>query len=440
MTDSPEVAQASWLDALRNREFRLLWSGQAVSTIGNQMYPIALAVLVIQRGMGAGGLGLILATQGVAIGIGTLLSGSVGDRWRRTTVMIGSDVLRFAGVLPLAVVGRAIPVGALLAVVFVTGCGEGLFQPAYNAVVPRLVPESLLLPANSLNGLSVQTAVLVGPALAGVLASFTSVTVVFWIDIATFAASFGTLVLVRELGLAVAETQPAVAEIDAGGPGQARGALRRAVADFAEGVRTVRERSWIGAVILLATLIMTLTTAPAYVLLPIEAHLRLGGPAAFGAATAAVGLGAIVGSLAAGKIRTARPGIVALTGLFLLSTSWAALATLPLAGVIVFWALGGMGVAVFNVLWMTALQRDVPDHLLGRVISLDMLGSMALMPVGFAITGPLVAALGVRTVLLAGAALILITAPLPLLVPGGAEFATPARQAVVTAGEGAPSI
>ncbi len=192
--------------------------------------------------------------------------------------------------------------------------------------------------------------------------------------------------------------------------------------------------------ILLATVIMTLVTAPAYVLLPIEAHLHLGGPADYGATMAAIGLGSIVGSLAAGKLRPRRTGVVALSGLFLRSPAFAALATLPLVGVLVFWALAGVGVAIFNVLWMTALQKDVPDHLLGRVISLDMLGSMSLMPIGFAITGPLVAAFGARTVLLAGALLVLVAVPLPLLVPGGSQFATPPASRVgTTVDEGVPS-
>lgn len=432
MTDSPPEQHASWTDALRNRPFRLFWSGQAVSAVGNQMFPIALAVLAIQRGMGASGLGLVLAVQGIALAVGTLLGGSVGDRWRRTSVMIVSDIFRLAGAVVLAWEGRGMPVGALFAVVFVTGCGEGLFQPASNAVIPRLVPERLLLPANSLNGMSIQTAVLVGPAIAGVLAGATSPGVVLWADAATFAASFVTLVLIREPAMEI----PEPGEVHAG-PGH--GAVRRAVADFAEGVRAVRQRSWIGTVILVTTIVMTLTTAPAYVLLPIESHLRLGGPAAYGAASAAVGLGSIVGALAAAKVRSGRPGLVALAGLFLLSTSWIALATLPLAGVIVFWAVGGMGVAVFNVLWMTALQRDVPGYLIGRVLSLDMLGSMALMPVGFALTGPLTTALGPRTLLIAAGVLVVAVVPLALLAPGAAEFATPARETVTAPVQDLPS-
>src|SRR6266566_2564844 len=147
MTDSSNAKEAGWLDALRCRDFRLLWSGQAVSAIGNQMFPIALAVLVVQRGMGAGGLGLVLATQGIALAVGTLLSSSVGDRWARTPVMIASDVSRLAGVLVLAAASRTMPLGVLLVVVAVTGCGEGLFQPAWSAPRPRECSRRLARPA-----------------------------------------------------------------------------------------------------------------------------------------------------------------------------------------------------------------------------------------------------------------------------------------------------
>ena len=88
---------------------------------------------------------------------------------------------------------------------------------------------------------------------------------------------------------------------------------------------------------------------------------------------------------------------------------------------------------------MTALQRDVPGHLIGRVLSLDMLGSMALMPVGYAITGPLASALGMRTLLIGAGVLVLVTVPLALLAPGAAEFATPARARAVAPAQDLPS-
>jgi hypothetical protein len=81
-------------------------------------------------------------------------------------------------------------------------------------------------------------------------------------------------------------------------------------------------------------------------------------------------------------------------------------------------------VTVFQVLWTTAIQQDVPEHLLGRVLALDWLGSQGLMPLGYALAGLLVAAIGVRDVLIAGALIVLIAAPLPLLAPGGRTFSS----------------
>jgi MFS family permease len=415
---------ASKVDALRHRGFRLLWSGQTASVLGNQMLPVALAILVLRRGMGATGLGLVLGVQALAMGAGTLICGAIGDRWPRTRIMIGSDIVRACAVVVIAVDPVHLPVAMLYVLVVLLGIGEGMFQPAFNAVIPRLVPESLLLPANVLNGLSVQVAMLAGPALSGAIIALGSTSLVFWIDAATFAASLGTLARIKEPHVVAAETAT----------GARNKVFRQIAEDFTEGIRAVRSRPWIMAVILLATVIMTLVVAPAYVLLPVIARARLGGAPAYGVVMAALGLGSIVGSLVVGRIRSRHPGVVALVGLFTVAGSVTALATLPLVGVIAFWALAGVGVTIFQVIWITALQKDVPGNVMTRVMALDLLGSQAGMPIGYAITGPIAAALGDKTVLIAGAVLVLVTVPLPLLARGGAVFSTPAALSPAPAG------
>ena len=136
----------------------------------------------------------------------------------------------------------------------------------------------------------------------------------------------------------------------------------------------------------------------------------------------------MVGSLLVGRWSRGRRGVVAVAGLCTLAASLTGLALLPLPGVIITWFVSGLGLAFFQITWMTCLQRDVPDALLGRVMALDWVGSQGLMPIGFALAGPVIAAIGSRPVLLAGAALVLVTAPLLLLAPGGADFSTPARE------------
>jgi MFS family permease len=414
-----DAGRPGLLAPLRHRDFALLWTGQSFSSFGNQMFPIILAVLVLQRHSGAVGLGVMLAVQGLALAAGTLVAAAIGDRWPRTRVMIGTDAVRMLGVLAMAIDPLGMPTPILVALVIAVGVAEGMFLPAYNAVVPRVLPEERLQQGNALNATSFYVSMVLGPALAGILLAASGPRLGLWIDVATFVASLATLVLIREPAMDASDEQA----------GAGAGWLRRGLRDFAEGLGAVRQRPWIFASIGMATVVMTLSVAPAFLVAPIEAVDRLGGPAAYGAAFTALGVGSVLGSLLGGRIRTSRPGLVAILGVFTIFGSVISLALLPLAGVLTLWAVAGVGVTIFQILWTTALQKEVPDRLLGRVMALDWLGSQGLMPLGYALAGVLVHRVGTHPVMLASAVIVLVAAPLPLLVPGGATFSTPPGRA-----------
>jgi MFS family permease len=394
-----------------------LWSGQAFSSIGNQMFPIILAMVALQRNSGATWLGVVLAVQGGAVAVGTILAASVGDKWRRSRVMLASDFARIVGVAVIAVSPRHLSTASFLLVIVAIGIAEGLFIPAYGAVMPRILSADHLQAGNALNSLSFYIAMVLGPAAAGFVIAVFGTGPALWIDVATFVFSLATLLVISERPMASAPDLEHERD----------GHIRRAIRDFKQGVVAVWERPWIAASIGMATLVMTFSVAPAFLAAPIEARDRLGGSGAYGAAFTALGVGSIVGSLIGGNIRTSQPGTVALCGLFTIFGAVGSLAFLPLPGVLFFWAVAGIGVTVFQVLWTTAIQKDVPEHLLGRVLALDWLGSQGLMPLGYALAGLLVAAIGVHDVLIAGALLVLIAAPLPLLVPGGRTFSSAKR-------------
>ena len=127
-------------DVLAKRNFALLWSGQSLSSVGNQVFPVALAFLVLQQHGSDLRLGVVLGTQSLAVLVGLFAAAAVGDRWRRTRMMITADTLRALTIAIIALRGTQIGVAALLALVAVEGIGEGLFQPAFGAVVPRVRP------------------------------------------------------------------------------------------------------------------------------------------------------------------------------------------------------------------------------------------------------------------------------------------------------------
>jgi MFS family permease len=401
--------------ALRHRDFTLLWSGQTLSAVGNQMLPLALSMLVLERGGTTTQLGIVLGVFMAAVATGTLAAAAFGDRIRRTRMMVAADAARLVAVLTLALDPRSVPTAALFVLVALAGLGEGLFQPAFAAVVPRMLPESLLQQGNSLNSFSLYLSMVVGPGVAGVLVATSGAGGALWADALTFLASLGTL-------LAIRERVPDAAERESGSG--VRGAFRQVSDDFVEGLRAVVSRPWIAWSILMALVVMMFVTAPALVLLPVEANSRLGGSNAYGIVLVAMGAGAVLGSVIGGRIRTRRVGVVALACVATNALTVLGLALLPLPGVIVTWAIAGIGVTIFQVLWLTAIQKDVPDHVMGRVMALDWLGSQALMPLGYALTGPLVALIGQQSLLFISAALTLVVVPLPLLARGGVTFST----------------
>jgi predicted MFS family arabinose efflux permease len=400
------------LAALAHRDFALLWSGQALSAIGNRMFPIILALVVLDRHAGAAGLGLVLAIQGIAVLTGTILATSVGDRWRRSRVMMTTDAVRVAGVAVIALGPTTLSGPVFFGSIVAIGIAEGMFQPAYRAVLPRVLPRAHLQAGNALTSLSQYVAIVIGPSLAGIVIATHGAGLALWIDVVTFAASLVTLSQTREHASSVQAKAP-----DAG-------LLRRGVRDFAEGVQAIRRRRWLAASILMSTVVMGFVMAPAFVAAPIEAEQRLGGPQAYGAAFTALGVGSILGAVFGSRIRTHRPGVVATLGVMTIFGAMLSLAFLPLPGVILCWAITGVGLTIFEILWMTAVQHDVPDHLLGRVLALDWLGSDGLTPLGFGLAGVAVGAMGTQDVLVAGAILVLVTAPLPLLVRGGTTFSS----------------
>jgi|HubBroStandDraft_1064217.scaffolds.fasta_scaffold29300_2 predicted MFS family arabinose efflux permease len=401
---------------LAHRDFRLVWSGQAISSVGTFMFPFVIAVLILRRGGGATGLGLVLAVQTITIVLGTLATAALGDRFRRTRIMITADVLRCLAVTALAVTPAKTPVDLFAIPVAVMGFGEGLFQPSFSASIPRLLPEHLLQPGNGLNAASLYLSTVFGPALAGVVVGAWGTGSALAIDAATFVVSIGTLLAIRESAVSVRQAAP-------GSDG--RGWLRQTADDLRGGIRAVRARPWIGFMIAMSTGIMTFGTAPALVLLPVVATTRLGGPHTYAITLVVMGAGAVLGSLVGGRIQTKRPGVVAMCGAATDALALIGLAFFPALGVYICWGIAGFGVTVCQILWLTALQRDVPEDVMTRVMALDWLGSQALMPIGYALTGPIARVVGTRTLLLSGVALICVFTPLPLLARGGTTFSTP---------------
>ena len=389
------------------RDFRLLWFGQAVSATGDMIFPTAVAFRVLDAGGDAGDIGLVLAGRFAALVLFALFGGVWADRLPRRKVMIGSDVIRASAVLALALTPGTPPVLTLAALTFFVGAGEAFFRPAYGALIPTVLPAERLPAGNALTSSSLHFAQIVGPGLAGVLVAVAGSRPAFLLDALTFVVSSLTLLRLRE---------PA-----------RRPALRRSMArEIGEGLAAVRSRPWIAAILALASAQLMLTVAPIMVLTPVVARERLGGSSAYGLIIAMGAAGALVGALTAGRLRPRRRGMVGVLGLVPLGLEPIALwAPLPLWAVAGTFFVAGIGFGPFIVYWESALQAEVPRHLLARVVSVDWMCSFALLPLGLALAGPAVEAVGRGPVLGLAAATCVLPSLLVLLVPGVRDFRTP---------------
>ncbi|MER6302065.1 MFS transporter [Kitasatospora sp. NPDC001539] len=373
---------------LGEREFTRFFLGYTTSLLGSAMAPVAVAFAVLDRGGSGTDLGSVMAARILPVVLVLLAGGVIADRFGSRRLMVGSDVLRglvqglFAGLLAA---GHA-PVWAMVALVAVWGVGEGLFMPAFGAIVPGLVRrEELLADGNTLLGLSRSLSTVAGPALAGLITAAWGPAVVLLIDAVTYGV--GALALV---GLRPPDRPRA-----AGGESVLR-ELRGGWSEFAA-------RPWLWITTAQMGLFNLLVWAPFLVLGPLTAQRALGGARAWGLVMGVYGAGAVLGGLLMLGRRPGRPLVVAtVAGLAWALPSAALAAGAPLVWVVAGALVAGAGSAVCGTLFATTTQRWVPAELLGRLTSFGSLGAFVLGPLGLAAAGPLAARFGVGQVLLVG--------------------------------------
>ena len=380
------------LQPLAHRDFALLATAALVSLLGDGFFTVALAWQVYEISNLPTALSIVGAAWTLPVVIFILLGGVFSDRYDRRWLMIGADVVRAAaiglmGVLSLLGVIELWHVVILIAFV---GLGDAFFNPASTAIVPDLLPDAMLPQANALQGLVRPMAVrLVGPAIAGFVVASVGPGVAFLVDGGSF--------LVSMLALAAIQARPATRTVE--------GSLRRTFAEVGEGLAFVRRTPWLWATLLSAMFSLLVFVGPVQVLLPYLVKNRLGLQAdALGLIFAMGGVGSIRAALAIGQLGTPRLrittmyaswalGVALLAGYGVMGSLWFAL------------VIGFASAALFQVgaiIWVTLLQQLVPRRLLGRVSSLDWLVSTGLVPVSFALTGPVSAAIGPGTTLVAG--------------------------------------
>jgi predicted MFS family arabinose efflux permease len=392
---------------LASRSFRLLAAGQLTSTVGDYCYAVALPWLVLTTHGGPVLLGAVLACYGIPRIAAIPVGGALADRLGARAVMLGADTVRCGLVAALAVIaGHRLASLALLGpIAAVLGAGEGLFIPASMAIMPTLLDQERLQAGNALNMAAVELGTLIGPVLGGIIVATAGSAPAFAVDAGSFAVSAVSLALIAPSRRAAgdAATAPAGAadhdEPAAGDPGPQPSAPVMSPGPPVpprEGVLGLLRHARLLQVIVLVCLVANAAFGGTFeVALPALAHARYGA-AGYGALLAALGAGAVLGTLAAASGRSFRRPAVMACRIYLIGG--VAIGLVPFLGgiagaaaaILVFGACNGFG----NALFLTLLQRWAPAALLGRVMSVVMLAALGIFPVSVAVAGIVVRRLG----------------------------------------------
>ena len=390
------------------RDFRLLWFGESVSVLGDQFALVALPWLALLLTGSPLALGTVLALMAVPRAVLMVVGGAYVDRLSPRTVMLVSNAVRLVAV---ALLGAVVLAGAaqlwmlyIFALVF--GVADAFFYPAHTAIVPDLVSSEQLQRANGIAQGTAQLSVLIGPALAGLAIAglssaqagpgLTGVGVALLIDALTF--------LVSLLALALIKPRPAH-------PGATATSV---VTQIREAVAFVWTKKALRVVMLLSMFLNFLITGPFEVGIPVLAYSRLPeGAAAFGLITAAFGGGSVVGLVGATmlpvlpkeRFGTVMLLLIASTGVAIVAMAFATTTIVAIAVSVIIGSILGYT----NVSFLTWLQRRVPKALMGRVMSLLMFSSIALVPISMAIAGALVEFSLAGLFIVAGVGMALIT-------------------------------
>ncbi len=372
------LARPESLDVLRTREFRLLFGGQAVSVLGDRIVIVALAFAVLEVGGSTADVGLVLAAGTLPLVATVLVGGVVADRASRRAVMVAADLVRVAsqGAMAALLVAGVAEIWMLGLLAGVTGAATGFFSPASTGLLPEVVLAEQLQPANALRASAAATGEILGPVLGGVLVAVAGAGWAMGADAATFALSAACLALLRL-------------------PPRAPARRSRFRDDLRQGWTVFRSRRWVWTFVVYFAIGNLLWGAWA-ALGPVVADRDLGGAAAWGVVLAAMGGGALIGSLLAVRARPRHPLLIAAVADGLFALPLACLAAAPPVALIACGALlAGAGTALAISLWESTLQRHIPNESLSRVSSYDWFGSLAFAPLGLAAWGSIAAAIGI---------------------------------------------
>jgi MFS family permease len=391
-------------NALEDRNFRLLWGGQAVSLAGNGLFTVALPLEVLHLTGSPLDLALVVSGRTIPAVFLLLFAGTFVDRLSRRLVMVISDTVCGISVClaAMVIIGGHARVWQLFMLTLVFGIAAAFFKPAATAIVRDILPRELFASASSLTSLSQSLGqYLFGPAVGGLAVVAVGAGWTFALDGLSFGVSAVCLLAMRN-----------ISEVRADGS--------RLLTGIAQGLRYCFSQRWLWCSLIAVGIANLSCVAPFVILEPLLVkQVFHAGPLWLGFMYAASGGGGALASLLAAR-RPAPVRKVAVmwkawagSGLSALCVGLSPFVWLSVVFAGVTWGLLTYG----NIIWTPLLQRETPGDMLGRVSSIDWLFSLALIPLGTIAGGAAAAAIGVRLTVISSGAIAIATGSV-LLIPG----------------------
>lgn len=366
---------------LRTLNFRRLIGGQTVSRFGDQFYFIAIPWLVLRSTSAPIALAAVLGSASVTLGLFTLVGGVLADRYGPRKMMLYSDVVRFflvAGLAAIAILSVP-PLWLLATISALIGIAAGLFYPASSAMIPYLVAGDELQAANSFDQLTMQSSNFLGPSIAGVVLSVSRLALGFVVDAATFAVSVLTLFAIRM------PARAATATPSNGGAILENTKPQGGLAAMFEALGFMRKTQFLPTLVGISLTLNFAVNGLFDVALPLLLKHWVGldsGPRAMGFVIGGFGLGSILGAIAAGVASKLRQK--SLVSILCLLPVAGLVAWMPFVGstylLAALFAVVGVFIGVSNVLIITVVQKLIPLEMMGRMMSILMLGSFVATP------------------------------------------------------------
>lgn len=400
MTQPPPPRSADLRALVGSSAYRRLFVARLISNFGNGIAPIALAFGVLDLpGAGPTSLSIVLAAQAVPLVILLPLGGVIADRVGRARLIGSSDIVLSAVVAVMALLfwTDQATVPLLVGLSIISGCLNALWYPAFTGLLPEVVQDEHLKTGNAVVSIASNGGLIMGAAAGGLLVSLAGPGLAIAVDAISFLVAGALVLSFRHLST----------------PGIASG--ESTFDDLVHGWRTFTSYRWVVVIVAAASLMIMVWRGAEEVMGPVLAREGYSGPASWSTVLAAQAAGLLIGGLIASLARVRRPLVVGLLASLTLPAWLATMALqLPLPLIAVGSFAFGIGLELFYVLWITALQQNVPRDALSRVSSYDAMGSLMLGPIGLAISGPMIAALGLTESLSIFAILALVSIVAPL--------------------------